>query len=88
MQASYEGHMETVNRILRYLKATSGRGLRSRKTNRRCIEVYTDSDGVGYVVDRRSTFGCFTFVWSNLVTWRSKKQGLCLGVVLKLSTGL
>ncbi|KAA0032959.1 Copia protein [Cucumis melo var. makuwa] len=29
---------------------------------------------VGSVVDRKSTFGYCTFVWGNLITWRSKKQ--------------
>ncbi|KAA0048287.1 Cysteine-rich RLK (receptor-like protein kinase) 8 [Cucumis melo var. makuwa] len=44
MHAPYEDHMEAVNRILRYLKATLGKGLRFRKTDRRCVEAYTDSD--------------------------------------------
>ncbi|KAA0047442.1 Copia protein [Cucumis melo var. makuwa] len=39
-------------------------------------EAYTDLDWVGSVVDRKSTFGYYTFVWSNLVTWRSKKQSV------------
>ncbi|KAL0548965.1 hypothetical protein IC582_013444 [Cucumis melo] len=76
MQAPYEKHMEAVNRILRYLKNTSGKGLMSRKTNRKTIEAYTDSDWAGYVVDRKSTSGYCTFVWGNLVTWRSKKQSV------------
>ncbi|KAL4036983.1 hypothetical protein IC575_000564 [Cucumis melo] len=44
MQAPYEKHMEAVNRILRYLKNTPGKGLMFRKTNRKTIEAYTDSD--------------------------------------------
>ena len=44
MHAPYEDHMEAVNRILRYLKATLGKGLRFRKTDRRCVEAYTDSN--------------------------------------------
>ncbi|KAL0544417.1 hypothetical protein IC582_019532 [Cucumis melo] len=31
---------------------------------------------VGSVVDRKSTSGYCTFVWGNLVTWRSKKQSV------------
>ncbi|CAL8150989.1 unnamed protein product [Prunus armeniaca] len=34
---------------------------------------YTDDDWAGSVTDIRSTSGYFTFVGSNLVTWRSKK---------------
>ncbi|KAL4020683.1 hypothetical protein IC575_019464 [Cucumis melo] len=44
IQAPYEKHMEAVNRILRYLKNTPGKGLMFRKTNRKTIEAYTDSD--------------------------------------------
>ncbi|KAL0556912.1 hypothetical protein IC582_005429 [Cucumis melo] len=44
MQAPYEKHMEAVNRILRYLKNTPGKGLMFRKTNRKTIEAYIDSD--------------------------------------------
>ncbi|KAL0554274.1 hypothetical protein IC582_008191 [Cucumis melo] len=76
MQAPNEKHMEVVNRILRYLKNTPGKGLMFRKTNRKTIEAYTDSDLIGFVVDRKSTSGYCTFVWGNLVTWRSKKQSV------------
>ncbi|KAA0049857.1 Beta-galactosidase [Cucumis melo var. makuwa] len=76
MQAPYEKHMEAVNRILRYLKNTPGKGLMFRKTNRKTIEAYTDSDWAGSVIDRKSTSGYCTFVWGNLVTWRSKKQSV------------
>ena len=38
------------------------------------MEAFTDANCVGSVSDRRSTFGYCTFVWGNLVTWRSKKQ--------------
>ncbi|KAL0556489.1 hypothetical protein IC582_005003 [Cucumis melo] len=44
MQAPYEKHMEGVNKILRYLKNTLGKGLMFRKTNRKTIEAYTDLD--------------------------------------------
>ena len=32
--------------------------------------------GAGSISDRRSTIGYCTFVWGNLVTWRSKKQAV------------
>ncbi|KAL0541009.1 hypothetical protein IC582_021036 [Cucumis melo] len=76
MQAPYEKHMEAVNRILRYLKNTPGKGLMFKKTNRKTIEAYTDSDWAGSVIDRKSTSDYYTFVWGNLVTWRSKKQSV------------
>ncbi|KAL0554627.1 hypothetical protein IC582_008553 [Cucumis melo] len=68
IQAPYEKHMEDVNRTLRYLKNTLGKGLMFRKTNRKTIEAYTDSDWVGSIIDRKSTSSYRTFVWGNLVT--------------------
>ena len=40
------------------------------------IEVYTNVDWTGSMIDRRSTFGYCTFIGGNLVTWRSKKQNV------------
>ncbi|KAA0041009.1 reverse transcriptase [Cucumis melo var. makuwa] len=76
MQAPYEEHMEVVKRILRYLKTTPGKGLMFRKTDKKTIEAYTDSDWAEFVVDIKSTSSYCTFVWGNLVTWRSKKQSV------------
>ena len=68
-----EEHLETVYIILRYLNSTLGNGLLFRKTENIGIEVYTDADWAGSVTDMKSTTGYWTFVWGNLVTWRSKK---------------
>ncbi|TYK30560.1 putative inactive tRNA-specific adenosine deaminase-like protein 3 isoform X6 [Cucumis melo var. makuwa] len=76
MQAPYEEHMEAIKRIMRYLKTTPSKGLMFRNTDKKIIEAYTDSDWARSVVDRKSTFGYCTFVWGNLVTWRSKKQSV------------
>lgn len=40
------------------------------------VESFTDADWAGDINDRRSTSGYCTFVWGNLVTWRSKKQSV------------
>lgn len=69
-----EEHMEAVYRVLRYLKGTPGKGLLFKKNSSRNIKVYSDADWAGSQSDRRSTSGYCTFVWGNLVTWRSKKQ--------------
>lgn len=69
-----EEHMKAVIRILRYLKASPGKGLMFRKCNHLNIDGYTDADWAGSITDRKSTSGYFTFVGGNLVTWRSKKQ--------------
>ncbi|XP_059639648.1 uncharacterized mitochondrial protein AtMg00810-like [Cornus florida] len=63
-------------RILRYLKGSPGKGLMFKKQGHLQVEVYTDADWAGSIVDRRSTSGYCTFVGGNLVTWRSKKQNV------------
>ncbi|KAL0560408.1 hypothetical protein IC582_000813 [Cucumis melo] len=47
-----------------------------RKTDKKTIEAYTDSDWAGSVINRKSTSDYCTFVWGNLITWRSKKQSV------------
>ncbi|KAL6335066.1 hypothetical protein AAG906_026446 [Vitis piasezkii] len=70
-----EQHMNAVMCILRYLKNAPGKGiLFTKNVDHQSIEVYIDADWAGAVDDRRSTFGYFTFVGGNLVTWKSKKQ--------------
>ncbi|RVW23974.1 Retrovirus-related Pol polyprotein from transposon RE1 [Vitis vinifera] len=76
MHSPTEEHMEAVYRILRYLKMTPGKGLFFRKTENRDTEVYSDANWAGNIIDRRSTSGYCSFVWGNLVTWRSKKQSV------------
>ena len=69
-----KAHMDVVERILRYLKSTPGKGILFSNHGNLKVEGYTDADWAGSRNDRRSTSGSFTFVWGNLVTWRSKKQ--------------
>ncbi|KAL5574813.1 hypothetical protein UlMin_016512 [Ulmus minor] len=69
-----EDHLEAVNRILRYLKMTPGHGLLFKKCENHEIEIYTDASWAGELTERRSTTGYCSYVWGNLVTWRSKKQ--------------
>ena len=47
-----------------------------KKGESREVEAYTDADWASSVVDRRSTSGYCTYIWGNLVTWRSKKQNV------------
>ncbi|RVW39094.1 Retrovirus-related Pol polyprotein from transposon RE1 [Vitis vinifera] len=53
-----------------------GRGLYFKKTLSREVEVFTDADWAGSLTDQRSTTGYCSYVWGNLVTWRSKKQSV------------
>src|SRR4030042_386896 len=67
-------HMQAVNNVLQYLKATPGRGILFKRGGSLTIEAYTDADYAGSLSDRRSTTGYCTFLCGNLVAWRSKKQ--------------
>ncbi|XP_057543835.1 uncharacterized mitochondrial protein AtMg00810-like [Amaranthus tricolor] len=69
-------HMDTVIRILRYLKGTSSRGVFFKKNDHLDLMAYTDADWVGDRDSMKSTLGYFTLVGGNLVTWRSKKQNV------------
>ena len=69
-------HLQAVDRILQYLKATPRRGLLFKRSEDLTMEVYTDADYAGSITDRRSTSGYCMFLGGNLVTWRSKKQNV------------
>ncbi|PON77165.1 hypothetical protein PanWU01x14_027840 [Parasponia andersonii] len=55
---------------------TPSKGLFLKKGNNREIEIYSDADWTWSVTDRRSTTRYCSYVWENLVTWRSKKQSV------------
>ena len=76
MHSSMKSHLEVVYKILRYLKGSPRRGLFFKKSDSKKIEIYTDVDWAGSTDDRKSTTGYCTYVWGNLVTWRSKKQSV------------
>ncbi|RVW99728.1 Retrovirus-related Pol polyprotein from transposon RE1 [Vitis vinifera] len=76
MHSPKESHLEVVYKILRYLKGSPGRGLFFKKSDSKKVEIYTDADWAGSADDRKSTIGYCTYVWENLVTWRSKKQSV------------
>jgi hypothetical protein len=70
------GHLEVVNRILRYLKGCLGKGILFSNHGHLKVHGYTDADWAGCLDDRRSTSGYCVFVGDNLVCWRSKKQNV------------
>ena len=86
MHAPAEEHMVAVYRILKYLKGTLGRGLFFGKNGEGSIEAYIDVDWAGAIDDRKSTSGYCTFVWGNLVTWRSKKQTVIARSIAKVES--
>ena len=76
MHSPYEAHMNVVYKILQYLKGTPRKGLQFGKHDQFKIEAFTDVNWVGSIEDRRSTSGYCTFVFGNLITWRSKNQNV------------
>ncbi|XP_058003644.1 uncharacterized mitochondrial protein AtMg00810-like [Hevea brasiliensis] len=72
-----EQHMNAIMRILRCFKSAPGKGiLFTKNTDYQGIDVYTDAYWARARDDRRLTYGYFTFVGGNLVTWRSKKENV------------
>ncbi|KAG7536926.1 Ribonuclease H-like superfamily [Arabidopsis suecica] len=74
MQAPTVYHRSMVERILRYLKGSSGQGIWMGKNSNTELVGYCDADYAGDRMDRRSTTGYCTFLGGNLVTWKTKKQ--------------
>ena len=70
------GHLDAVNRILRYLKGCPGKGILLSNHGHLEVEGYTDADWAGCLDDRISTSGYWIFLGGNLVSWRSKKQSV------------
>ena len=67
-------HLQAIYRVIRYLKATPGRGIMFRKGAEMTVEAHIDADYAGSLTDRHSTTGYCTLIEGNFVTWRSKKQ--------------
>ena len=68
MHSPQTPHFQALNKILKYLKGTSGLGITYRRTCKLDLILYTDSDFVGSRVDYRSTTGYYTILGGNLVT--------------------
>ncbi|RDY01625.1 putative mitochondrial protein, partial [Mucuna pruriens] len=81
-----ERHLQVVERILHYLKASPGKGLLFRKEEILSVKIYTDANYAGLVVDRRFTSRYCMFMGENLVTWRSKKQNVMKIILGDLKT--
>ena len=59
-----EPHLQAAYRVLHYLKGNPRKGILLKKNNTLVLEVYTDADYAGSLVDRRSTTGYCTFLGS------------------------
>jgi hypothetical protein len=72
MQAPRKSHLDAIDRILRYLKWSPGKGIWMKNNMSNVVYGYSDADCAGSF-DRKSTTGYCTFVGGNVVTWKSKK---------------
>lgn len=69
-----EAHLEAIYKIFKYPKILSRRELFFKKDERKLVEIFIDAERASSTNGRRSTIEYCTFVWKNLVTWRSKKK--------------
>ena len=74
MHEPHEIHRQAAFRVLAYLKGYPGKGLMFPRSSSLTVQVYTNADFAGSMVDHRSTTGYCTFVFGSLSTWKSSKQ--------------
>jgi hypothetical protein len=67
MQAPRKLHLNAIDRILRYLKGSPGKGIWMKNNMSNIVCGYSDADWAGSF-DRKSTTGYCTFVGGNVVT--------------------
>ena len=69
-----ESHYMAAKRILKYLKGITDVGLWYLSKVSLNLIGYSDSDFVGWKIDRKSTSGTCHLLGSSLISWHSKKQ--------------
>jgi hypothetical protein len=71
-----DSHMQTVYRLLKYLKSTPSKRILYKKHENFKLEYYTNDDYVGVLTYRKSTSSYCTLLEGNLVMRRSKKHNV------------
>ena len=61
-------------RILHYVKRTPGQGVLYENINHIQIVGYSDEDGAGSPIDRRSTLRYCVFIGGNLISWKVRNE--------------
>ena len=68
MHCPTKEHIQTVRRILCYLKTTPDKGILFRPRNKLDVIGYTDANYGGFLIDRRSITSYYVFLGGNLVS--------------------
>jgi hypothetical protein len=76
-------HIEAIDHVMKYLKATSRRWLLIKRGWSLTIEAYTDADYPCSLSDGTTTLGYYIVLCGNLVAWRSKKQSIVARLNIK-----
>ena len=76
MSAPTVDHWVAVEQILYYLKGALRRGILHSNHGHNRIKCFTNANWAGSQEDKRSISGYYVFVGGNLVSWKSKKQGV------------
>lgn len=76
MQDPLSTHVESIYRILRYLKSVTEKRLLFSDNGHMTIECFTDVDWARSP-DTGDQYQVITFVGGNLATWRCKTDGCC-----------
>ena len=69
MAKPMEIHLQAAKRALRYLKGTVNYGIYYKKGGYGELLAFTDSDYVGNMEDRKSTFGYVFLMNSSAISW-------------------
>ena len=78
METPKDSHQKVGKKFLRYVADTLGYGLWYTHTPDSTLTGYTDSDFVGSLDDRKSTYGCAFHLGTNMISWASQKQPIVI----------
>jgi hypothetical protein len=85
MHAPRTTHLIAIERILRYLKGTPGKGILMTNNNYNDVCSYSDADWAESFDQKLTTDFCIFVGW-NLATWKVKNKMLWLGQAPKQNT--